>query len=188
MPHVTATHLKCVLPAMDFKCIVTISFFFQCKTIRCVTRGVLWRCDGPCTISAAWEDFSYCMAATRVLHYWGNQAVIQENCSLTRGGRWSVSDETAARTPQACGPTNWNRPRISISEVWWLNHTILPCLPSLLFPDPDARSRANPTLREFLHFLVVNIPGTDISKGDVLFEYIGSGPPQGTGKNINNFK
>lgn len=32
--------------------------------------------------------------------------------------------------------------------------------------DPDAPSRAEPTFREWHHWLVVNIPGTDISKGE----------------------
>lgn len=29
--------------------------------------------------------------------------------------------------------------------------------------------------------LVVNVPGNDLSKGDTLSEYIGAGPPEGTG-------
>ncbi|CEF63954.1 Phosphatidylethanolamine-binding protein 1 [Strongyloides ratti] len=52
---------------------------------------------------------------------------------------------------------------------------------TLAMTDPDAPSRQNPTFREWEHWLVVNIPGKDISKGDVLAEYIGSGPPSGTG-------
>lgn len=51
----------------------------------------------------------------------------------------------------------------------------------LAMVDPDAPSRADPKLREIAHFMIANIPGNDISKGDTLFEYIGSGPPQGTG-------
>jgi len=47
--------------------------------------------------------------------------------------------------------------------------------------DPDAPSRADPKFREWHHWCVVNIPGTDISKGQVLSEYVGSGPPKGTG-------
>lgn len=31
--------------------------------------------------------------------------------------------------------------------------------------------------REWHHWLVGNIPGNDISKGEVLSEYVGSGPP-----------
>jgi len=47
--------------------------------------------------------------------------------------------------------------------------------------DPDAPSRADPVFREWLHWCVVNIPGADISKGQVLSDYMGSGPPKGTG-------
>lgn len=36
-------------------------------------------------------------------------------------------------------------------------------------------------MREFLHWAVVNIPGDDFSKGETLAEYMGAGPPQGTG-------
>jgi len=47
--------------------------------------------------------------------------------------------------------------------------------------DPDAPSRKEPKFREWHHWLVVNIPGNDISKGDALSMYVGSGPPEGTG-------
>uniref|UniRef100_A0A0K0EPJ1 Phosphatidylethanolamine-binding protein n=1 Tax=Strongyloides stercoralis TaxID=6248 RepID=A0A0K0EPJ1_STRER len=52
---------------------------------------------------------------------------------------------------------------------------------TLAMTDPDAPSRHTPTYREWEHWLVVNIPGKDISKGDTLAEYVGSGPPSGTG-------
>ncbi|KFD58453.1 hypothetical protein M514_00679 [Trichuris suis] len=52
---------------------------------------------------------------------------------------------------------------------------------SLLMTDPDAPSRDNPVNREFLHWLVVNIPKNDISSGDTVAQYVGSGPPEGTG-------
>ena len=52
---------------------------------------------------------------------------------------------------------------------------------TLIMIDPDAPSRADPQMGEALHWLVVNIPGTDISKGETFAEYIGSGPPQGSG-------
>lgn len=47
--------------------------------------------------------------------------------------------------------------------------------------DPDAPSRKEPTFREWHHWLVVNVPGSKVSEGEVLSDYIGSGPPQGTG-------
>lgn len=49
------------------------------------------------------------------------------------------------------------------------------------FTDPDAPSRKDPKFREWHHWLVTNIPGKDLSKGDVLSDYIGSGPPPDTG-------
>jgi len=47
--------------------------------------------------------------------------------------------------------------------------------------DPDAPSRKDPKFREWHHWLVGNVPGCDICKGEVLSDYIGSGPPEGTG-------
>ena len=52
---------------------------------------------------------------------------------------------------------------------------------NVLDVDPDAPSRKNPTFREWHHWLVVNIPSNDISKGKELSAYIGSGPPKDTG-------
>ncbi|XP_075424202.1 phosphatidylethanolamine-binding protein 1 [Ascaphus truei] len=51
----------------------------------------------------------------------------------------------------------------------------------LVLTDPDAPSRKNPKFREWHHFLVVNMKGNDISTGCVLSDYVGSGPPKGTG-------
>ncbi|EAT40755.1 AAEL007549-PA [Aedes aegypti] len=52
---------------------------------------------------------------------------------------------------------------------------------TLCMTDPDAPSRKEPTYREWHHWLVGNIPGGDVAKGETLSEYVGSGPPQGTG-------
>lgn len=52
---------------------------------------------------------------------------------------------------------------------------------TLLMVDPDAPSRTKPDYREFRHWAIVNIPGNSIEKGDVVADYIGSGPPKGTG-------
>lgn len=49
------------------------------------------------------------------------------------------------------------------------------------FSDPDAPSRKEPTRREFRHWLTVNIQGSDLSSGESIFQYIGSGPPEKTG-------
>uniref|UniRef100_A0A914EGG3 Phosphatidylethanolamine-binding protein n=1 Tax=Acrobeloides nanus TaxID=290746 RepID=A0A914EGG3_9BILA len=52
---------------------------------------------------------------------------------------------------------------------------------TLVKTDPDAPSRTEPKFREWHHWLVVNIPGNEISKGETLSTYIGSGPPPNTG-------
>jgi phosphatidylethanolamine-binding protein (PEBP) family uncharacterized protein len=52
---------------------------------------------------------------------------------------------------------------------------------TLVHVDPDAPSKENPRFREWRHWLVINIPGNDISKGEVLSKYMGASPPKGTG-------
>jgi len=52
---------------------------------------------------------------------------------------------------------------------------------TLVKTDPDAPSRSDPKWREWHHWLVVNIPGNDISKGETISAYIGAGPPRDTG-------
>ncbi|KAK0422178.1 hypothetical protein QR680_007414 [Steinernema hermaphroditum] len=52
---------------------------------------------------------------------------------------------------------------------------------TIAFTDPDAYSRENPTVGEFEHWVVANIPGNDVSKGLILSEYCGAGAPKGTG-------
>ncbi|XP_065287456.1 protein D2-like isoform X2 [Dermacentor albipictus] len=52
---------------------------------------------------------------------------------------------------------------------------------TLCMTDPDAPSRQSPKYREWHHWLVVNIPGCNVSEGETLSQYVGSGPPKGTG-------
>jgi len=52
---------------------------------------------------------------------------------------------------------------------------------TLCMTDPDAPSRKDPKFREWHHWLVGNIPGADVAKGEVLSAYVGSGPPPDTG-------
>ncbi|KAJ8917446.1 hypothetical protein NQ315_005493 [Exocentrus adspersus] len=54
---------------------------------------------------------------------------------------------------------------------------------TICMTDPDAPSRKKPSAREWHHWLVVNVPGSSVEKGvgDVLSEYVGAGPPKGTG-------
>jgi len=52
---------------------------------------------------------------------------------------------------------------------------------TLIFADPDVPSRQNPLFRECEHWLVVNIPGNQVARGETLAEYMSSGPDLGTG-------
>lgn len=52
---------------------------------------------------------------------------------------------------------------------------------ALMLIDPDAPTRTKPTAREWQHWLVVNIPGDDFKRGDILSQYVGSAPPKGSG-------
>ncbi|KHJ89384.1 phosphatidylethanolamine-binding protein [Oesophagostomum dentatum] len=46
---------------------------------------------------------------------------------------------------------------------------------------PDAPSRKNPVARDFLHWLVVNIPGSHVRYGEEIVSYMGPKPPAGSG-------
>lgn len=50
-----------------------------------------------------------------------------------------------------------------------------------MMTDPDAPSRAQPTMREWRHWVVANIQNNDVSHGNVLTPYMGPSPPAGTG-------
>ena len=52
---------------------------------------------------------------------------------------------------------------------------------TLLMIDPDAPSKAEPMYREFVHWVVVNIPGCDITAGEVVAPYFGAAPPYKSG-------
>jgi len=54
---------------------------------------------------------------------------------------------------------------------------------TLAMVDPDAPSRSNPVAKEWLHWLVVDIPsGQDIKNGIEKMKFAPSGPPRGSGK------
>ena len=52
---------------------------------------------------------------------------------------------------------------------------------TLMMIDPDVPSREQPTKREFKHWLVVNIPGTDVTKGRIIAAYRGPAPSKRSG-------
>ncbi|XP_055380935.1 protein D2-like [Condylostylus longicornis] len=52
---------------------------------------------------------------------------------------------------------------------------------TIIMTDPDAPSSENPKMREWHHWLVGNVPGDDIEKGEILSEFVSSAPPKDTG-------
>ncbi|GAB1599010.1 phosphatidylethanolamine-binding protein homolog F40A3.3-like [Argonauta hians] len=52
---------------------------------------------------------------------------------------------------------------------------------TLIMNDTDFPSRSEQKMGEFQHWMIVNIPGSDISRGDVLTDYVGPIPSKGTG-------
>lgn len=52
---------------------------------------------------------------------------------------------------------------------------------TLIMVDPDAPSRDQPSLGEFIHWLVINIKDNDVSTGETITPYLGSMPPKDTG-------
>ncbi|KAF5274948.1 hypothetical protein FQR65_LT04289 [Abscondita terminalis] len=52
---------------------------------------------------------------------------------------------------------------------------------TLIMIDPDAPCASEPTLREYQHWLVVNIPGHKVTDGQTLTEYVGAFPSKPSG-------
>ena len=71
-------------------------------------------------------------------------------------------------------------PRI-VSSQPFVTYTGPPGYYSLIMTDPDAPSFFDPVYREFIHWVVVNISGNDISSGTVIAPYVGAGPPCNSG-------
>lgn len=71
----------------------------------------------------------------------------------------------------------WNRPNVS----WPVYANSSGTYYTLIMTDPDAPSRADPSLGEVKHWIVGNIRGNDITTGQTIADYIGSAPPIMTG-------
>ena len=63
---------------------------------------------------------------------------------------------------------------------------------TLAMVDPDAPSREDPKAAQWLHWLVVNIPGDKLKNGEgidfgkTLMQHNGPSPPKGSGNNVLN--
>lgn len=58
---------------------------------------------------------------------------------------------------------------------------------TLIMTDADVPSRNDPNRMEVRHWFVVNIPGSNIKKGQTVIEFIGSAPDPNTGKHRYSF-
>uniref|UniRef100_A0A914C8Z1 Uncharacterized protein n=1 Tax=Acrobeloides nanus TaxID=290746 RepID=A0A914C8Z1_9BILA len=52
---------------------------------------------------------------------------------------------------------------------------------TLIMADPDAPSRSDPKNRDYLHWMVVNVPGCRVNEGEEVVPYAGATPPPKTG-------
>ncbi|CAF0924226.1 unnamed protein product [Brachionus calyciflorus] len=55
------------------------------------------------------------------------------------------------------------------------------CHYTLLMVDPDAPTRKSPKFKEWMHWMVVNIPGNTVAQGEEKVGYVGAAPPKDTG-------
>lgn len=55
---------------------------------------------------------------------------------------------------------------------------------TLLLTDPDSPGTTEDPSREVRHWLAMNIPGSDVSKGDEVIQYIGAASPMGLHRHI----
>lgn len=62
------------------------------------------------------------------------------------------------------------KPNVTWDFEWGTYYTLLKI-------DPDAPTRRLPLLRELRHWLVINIPGCFVERGDEIYEYIPASPP-----------
>ncbi|XP_015925899.1 protein D2-like [Parasteatoda tepidariorum] len=76
-----------------------------------------------------------------------------------------------------CGAdVNINRTQEEPSLFWRSSNSNI--LYTLLMIDPDAPYPQNPTLQNYLHWIIVNIPGNNIKDGDLIADYVAPNPPR----------
>lgn len=67
-------------------------------------------------------------------------------------------------------------------QISWPHSSDPSAMYTVVLTDPDAPSRSKPEFGQWRHWLVTNIPSSgDVSAGEVVSDYVGSGPPKDTG-------
>lgn len=80
---------------------------------------------------------------------------------------------------------------LAIVVMYWRRNINPPCgvywsadsksLYAITMTDPDAPSAKSPTNADWLHWMIVNIPGNNIKKGTTILPYTPPAPPRGSG-------
>ncbi|KAK6766887.1 hypothetical protein RB195_026261 [Necator americanus] len=83
------------------------------------------------------------------------------------GVKIAVGNELSPKSCPTKPTLNWNS---SPNELY-----------TVIMMDPDAPSRKDPFLRDYLHWLVVNIPGSHVRNGNELMPFMRPRPPSGAG-------
>lgn len=84
---------------------------------------------------------------------------------------------------QILQPVQVQQRPIKIESEKWESKSLY----TLILSDPDAPNRKEHQYREWMHWVVVNVPvkentnELDVAKGEHVVEYIGAGPPQDSG-------
>jgi len=105
----------------------------------------------------------------RVLRQCGHCALTDKNALTVKYGDTSATGGAVLKPAQTASP-----PTIEYEAEPGAFYT-------LVMTDPDAPSRANPLFREFVHWVVVDIPGSDVGNGITLAAYNPAAPPHNAG-------
>lgn len=117
----------------------------------------------PCAASST-EAMKFCQIVPDIIDV---EPKIEANVIFSSGIRMSMGSELT--------PTQVKDQPVNISFAGADPDSLY----TLTFDDPDVPNRADRRKAEFLHWLVVNLPGgplLDTSKGDIYTAYVGSGP------------
>ncbi|XP_061115305.1 phosphatidylethanolamine-binding protein 4 isoform X1 [Conger conger] len=141
-----------------------LHIFLLCATVSlCKTQEV---CGGECGAETLSEhDAGFCHGGLEVIYPELKISI----CSIVPRGQ-SLRDKISRE---------WGPPRVRLTRIEKGKRYVL------MMVDPDAPSRCSPTRAHWRHWLVADIAGSDLKKGDfkgsVLSEYRRPTPPRNSG-------
>ncbi|TKR81493.1 hypothetical protein L596_015355 [Steinernema carpocapsae] len=116
-----------------------------------------------------------CSSASEVPQIFQNFNIVPDIITVAPKDNLKVKYLTGGGLEVLCGTRA--EPSQVESTPWVTWHADHNSLYTLVMVDPDAR----PSVREWRHWLVMNIPGNLVTKGDVVTPYAGPSPPPGSG-------